>query len=479
VVCPSIPGFGFSAKPTTTGWGVDRIASAWATLMARLGYARYGAQGGDWGSTITASLGSLDPQHCAGIHVTLAMNSRPNVTGEPTPEEARALAGIEFYREWDSGYAILQSTRPQTLAYGLTDSPAGQAAWILEKFWAWTDCNGHPENILSRDELLDNVMLYWVTATAASSARPYWESFGWKRVTASPVAAGERFYDLRILSERGEPLTNSLGWTMNTEPLAKAVLTRSWWVRGRIWRRRRPVRLRFCATQCRRRIASICIAAFTLAEAGIPDGRRATTHWSYAEETWQTVPQVTVEMDRIFIADRPVWTSAGMTAGIDLALGLIERDLGHEATQRTARALVVHHRRAGGQSQHSAMPQRDAKSDRVQIALAFAKQNLRDPLTVELLADAARLSPRQFRRVFRAETGLSPAKAIENLRLEAARFMLEQGRLPIEVISRETGFGDRETNAAQFPSHVRRHAPVPSQRGASAGDHLTVCREKA
>jgi len=188
VVCPSIPGFGFSAKPTTTGWGVDRIASAWATLMARLGYTRYGAQGGDWGSTITASLGSQDPQHCAGIHVTLAMNSRPNVTGQPTPEEARAVAGIEFYREWDSGYATQQSTRPQTLAYGLTDSPAGQAAWILEKFWAWTDCNGHPENILSRDELLDNVMLYWVTATAASSARLYWESFGWKCITAPPVA---------------------------------------------------------------------------------------------------------------------------------------------------------------------------------------------------------------------------------------------------------------------------------------------------
>ena len=128
----------------------------------------------------------------------------------------------------------------------------------------------------------------------------------------------------------------------------------------------------------------------------------------------------TFEMDRIFIADGPVWTSAGMTAGIDLALGLIERDLGQQAAQRTAKVLVVHHRRAGGQSQHSAMLQLDAKSDRVQIALAFAKQNLREPLTVELLADAARLSPRQFSRVFRAETGLSPAKAIENLRLEAA-----------------------------------------------------------
>ena len=136
--------------------------------------------------------------------------------------------------------------------------------------------------------------------------------------------------------------------------------------------------------------------------------------------------------------------------GIDLALGLIERDLGKQAAQRTARVLVVHHRRAGGQSQHSAMLQLDAKSDRVQIALAFAKQNLREPLTVELLAEAARLSPRQFSRVFRTETGLSPAKAIENLRLEAARFMLQQGRLPIEEIARETGFGDRERMRRSF-----------------------------
>ena len=130
----------------------------------------------------------------------------------------------------------------------------------------------------------------------------------------------------------------------------------------------------------------ICIAAFTLAEAGILDGRRATTHWSYAEELGRRFPKITVEMDRIFIADGPVWTSAGMTAGIDLALGLIERDLGKQAAHRHREVLVVHHRRAGGQSQHSAMLQLDAKSDRVQIALAFAKQNLREPLTVEQLA---------------------------------------------------------------------------------------------
>lgn len=178
VVCPSLPGFGFSGKPTTTGWGVDRIAQAWIALMARLGYGRYGAQGGDWGSAVTSSVGGLDPEHCAGIHVTLAMDARPRVEGESTTQEQRALNGLDYYRKWDSGYSMQQATRPQTLGYGLTDSPAGQAAWILEKFWAWTDCDGHPENILSRDELLDNVMLYWVTASAVSSARLYWESFG-------------------------------------------------------------------------------------------------------------------------------------------------------------------------------------------------------------------------------------------------------------------------------------------------------------
>lgn len=187
VICPSLPGFGFSSKPDTTGWGVDRIASTWVKLMARLGYARYGAQGGDWGSAVTSSLGAQDPEHCAGIHITLAMGSRPKVDGQPTVEEARALKGAEYYAEWDSGYSKQQSTRPQTLGYGLTDSPAGQAAWILEKFWAWTDCNGHPENVLGRDELLDNVMLYWVTATAASSARLYWESFGPKRRSTQAI----------------------------------------------------------------------------------------------------------------------------------------------------------------------------------------------------------------------------------------------------------------------------------------------------
>jgi pimeloyl-ACP methyl ester carboxylesterase len=180
LVCPSLPGFGFSDKPKDRGFGVERIGSCWASLMAKLGYTSYGAQGGDWGSAVTSAIGAQDGAHCRGIHITLAMGSRPNLAEgqQPTPEEARALKGIKHYQEWDSGYSKQQSTRPQTLGYGLTDSPSGQAAWILEKFWAWTDCGGDPLNILDRDELLDNVMLYWVTQTAASSARLYWESFG-------------------------------------------------------------------------------------------------------------------------------------------------------------------------------------------------------------------------------------------------------------------------------------------------------------
>lgn len=178
IVAPSLPGFGFSGKPPSTGWGVDKIADVFATLMEGLGYSRYGAQGGDWGSAVTTALGALDPNHCLGVHTTLAMGARPRIDGEPTPEEQHALDSANYYRDWDSGYSKQQATRPQTLGYGLVDSPAGQAAWILEKFYAWTDCDGHPENILGRDELLDNVMFYWLNAAGASSARIYWESFG-------------------------------------------------------------------------------------------------------------------------------------------------------------------------------------------------------------------------------------------------------------------------------------------------------------
>ncbi|MET3513889.1 pimeloyl-ACP methyl ester carboxylesterase [Pseudacidovorax sp. 1753] len=187
VVCPSLPGFGFSGRPTTVGWGVDRIAAAWAELMARLGHGRYAAQGGDWGSAITTALGAHDPAHCAGIHITMSMGSRPRTAATPTEAEVQALQRAKLYRDWGMGYARQQSTRPQTLGYALADSPAGQAAWILEKFQAWTDCGGALESVLGRDELLDNVMLYWVTNTATSSARLYWESFGTRRRAARVV----------------------------------------------------------------------------------------------------------------------------------------------------------------------------------------------------------------------------------------------------------------------------------------------------
>jgi pimeloyl-ACP methyl ester carboxylesterase len=177
VICPSLPGYGFSGKPATAGWGVSTVAEAWETLMVRLGYDRYGAQGGDWGAAVTTQIGR-NRGHCVAIHTNMPIG-RPPAGGltEPTEEEKEALARLAYYQKWDSGYSKQQSTRPQTLGYGLADSPVGQMAWIIEKFWSWMDCGGHPENVVSRDELLDNVMLYWVTGSATSSARLYWENF--------------------------------------------------------------------------------------------------------------------------------------------------------------------------------------------------------------------------------------------------------------------------------------------------------------
>ncbi|MCU1345996.1 MAG: putative epoxide hydrolase [Acidimicrobiia bacterium] len=178
VVVPSLPGYGFSDKPTETGWNIQRIARAWARLMADLGYDRYFAQGGDWGSGITASIGEQDPEHCMAIHVNIpACLPNEEQMASPTPEELVTLGNMAEHQRWGTGYSQEQMTRPQTIGYSLVDSPVGQAAWILEKFWVWTDCDGNPENALTRDELLDNLSLYWFTATGASSARLYWESF--------------------------------------------------------------------------------------------------------------------------------------------------------------------------------------------------------------------------------------------------------------------------------------------------------------
>ncbi|MGQ0576307.1 MAG: epoxide hydrolase family protein [Pseudonocardia sp.] len=192
VVAPTLPGFGFSGKPAATGWGVERIARAWAQLMERLGHDRYGAHGGDWGSMVTAALGSLAPAGLAGVHLTLPLARRPRGAdpADLQPEDRAALADRARFETDGTGYSRQQATRPQTLGYGLTDSPAGQCMWVVEKFFEWTDCDGHPEHVIARDRLLDNVMLYWLPAAAASSARIYWESFDARVLDPVHVPAG-------------------------------------------------------------------------------------------------------------------------------------------------------------------------------------------------------------------------------------------------------------------------------------------------
>jgi pimeloyl-ACP methyl ester carboxylesterase len=199
VVCPSLPGYGWSDKPAAPGWGVERIGRAWAELMRRLGYGRYGAQGGDWGAAVTTAIGRVDTSRCAGIHLNMVLaGADPETMDDLTPRERDAIAAREAYDQWDSGYSRQQSTRPQTIGYGLVDSPAAQAAWILEKFWAWTDCDGDPESVLSRDELLDNVMFYWLPAAGASSARLYWESFRGRRGEPVTVPMGASIFPKEI-----------------------------------------------------------------------------------------------------------------------------------------------------------------------------------------------------------------------------------------------------------------------------------------
>jgi epoxide hydrolase len=190
LVVPSLPGYGFSGKPASAGWGVERIASAWAELMARLGYRRYVAQGGDWGAVVTTLMAAAQPQGLAGIHLNMPLVTPSGPYENLSAEEQAALAAFARYEAEESGYARQQSTRPQTLGYALTDSPVGQAAWIYEKFRAWTDCGGDPRNVLTLDELLDNIMLYWLPGTAASSARLYWESLRAFRTTRVEIPVG-------------------------------------------------------------------------------------------------------------------------------------------------------------------------------------------------------------------------------------------------------------------------------------------------
>jgi transcriptional regulator GlxA family with amidase domain len=286
--------------------------------------------------------------------------------------------------------------------------------------------------------------------------------FEWANTTV-----GETVYDLRVLSEGGGPVPASLGIGLETTALDDVNFD-TVIIGGSACPAPTTPGLRAYvieAARSSRRVASICTGAFVLAEAGILDGRRATTHWLLAGELKARFPKIKVDENQIFIVDGNVWTSAGLSAGIDLALGMVEKDLGAELARSVAQKLVLYHRRSGGQSQHSAMLAINAKSDRIQDALAYAEANLRTSLSVEQLAEAAHLSPRQFSRAFRAETGKSPAKAVEHLRLEAARLMVEQSRHSVDIVAAETGFGSAERMRRAFlrafgqpPQALRRNA---------------------
>jgi transcriptional regulator GlxA family with amidase domain len=286
--------------------------------------------------------------------------------------------------------------------------------------------------------------------------------------------AGKTLYKVELLSEEGGLVVSSSGVSTDSKRFTAArfdtlLLTGALTIEPTSEKMCRFLR---AGLRRARRMASICTGAFGLADAGLLDGRRATTHWAFAQELQKRHPAIKVQPDRIFINDGPVWTSAGMTAGIDLVLALVEEDLGVEAARFIAKKLVVYHRRAGGQSQYSALLALEPRSDRIQQTLVHARANLRDALSVEELAEVAHLSPRQFSRAFKAETGQSPAHAVENLRVEAARALIDEGSLALGVVALETGFGDPERMRRAFlrtlgqpPQSVRRVARL---QGAEA-----------
>ncbi|WP_093376899.1 GlxA family transcriptional regulator [Variovorax sp. OV329] len=287
------------------------------------------------------------------------------------------------------------------------------------------------------------------------------------------LLAGRPVYAIENYALGGGAVRASVGLSVQARPLTVRSSADTWMVAGVVTPIAQPTDPELLRLIARlgaraRRTAGLCTGAFLLADAGLLDGHRATTHWAWADALQRRHPAIQVEADRIYVNDGPLWTSAGMTAELDLALGLVENDLGAELARSVAHRLVMNQRRSGGQSQHSEMLKLAPKSDRIQQVLEHARQRLAQSLSVEELAEVAHLSPRQFSRVFIAETGQSPAKAIEGLRLEAARVMLESGRHPLEVVAREAGFRDRRHLREVFvrgfgvpPQAVRREARLP------------------
>ncbi len=278
-------------------------------------------------------------------------------------------------------------------------------------------------------------------------------------------------YRLTAYSERGGPVVSSCGVSVNTVPLGRGEIDTFVTVggMGAVAASRSPSMIALVRRTAprARRVASVCSGTFLLAEAGLLEGRRVTTHWEYACALQQAFPGVKMECDQIYVRDGSIWTSGGVTAGIDLALALIEDDVGLEAAQRTARVLVVYYRRMGGQSQFSAMLEMEPAADRVRRALSYAREHLHQPLNVERLAESVHVGSRQFSRLFVRETGETPARAVERLRTEAAHTQVTGTTDSIETIARRVGFSNAERMRRAFvrlygqpPQAVRRVAKV-------------------
>lgn len=279
------------------------------------------------------------------------------------------------------------------------------------------------------------------------------------------IVAREPLYELKMLSETGGTIRTSSGLTVETKKFDESefdtLIVLGTFVDSPTFS---PDLLSFVKSSLSRarRVASICTGALVLAQAGLLNHRRATTHWAYARYFRERFPNVRLEEDRNFVSDGPIWTSAGGTACIDLVLAMIGADAGKELALSVSRKLFMYNRGIASQPQHSALLELEPRSDRIQSALDYARQNLHASLTVDELAEAVHLSSRQFSRAFHLETGQSPAKAVENMRIEAAKQMVEQGRHSIDVIARETGFGNRDRmrrafvrNLGQAPKEIR------------------------
>lgn len=280
-------------------------------------------------------------------------------------------------------------------------------------------------------------------------------------------------YELHVISGAGGPVPGNSGLLIETSAAGMSTFDTLVFIGGDIAPMSAPHNIAAASELANRasRVGSVCTGAFLLAETGLLNGRRATTHWRYATQLQTRVPLTRVESDSIYTEDGAIWTSAGIASGIDLALAMIERDMGADIARAVSRLLVVPYRRPGGQSQFSAMSQMEPESDRIRIALNFAREHLAEALPVERLADAARLSPRQFGRAFRRETGETPAKAVERLRVEAARLRLKDGSEPIEQIALAVGFTDPERMRRAFiklhghpPQSIRRESRLSDER---------------